>query len=266
VRAGGCYSLSMASARRWIAVTTLVLYAGLEFYYALLARGWDSFNLTVFGVAIAVAAVGLGLRIFWARWLALGIGVTGLLSVATLSPFDFGWFNFDWGLIWFVMLPALLLVTLLGRSMKEHCSVAANPLWQNSDLRVRALSLAVIGTVPTVAGLLLYAGSTRAYWIGTDDRIVAVSAALLFTAGAIAALMGRTVSLFVLFASGCAALGLATESMFRLVRPLGFCGRMHFDRYMVEVTLSTLVPGALVAVAAALAFTPAMARFLMRER
>ena len=242
-------------------MTTLVLYAGLEFYYALLARGWDSFNLTVFGVAIAVAAVGLGLRIFWARWLALGIAVTGLLSVATLSPFDF-----SGGLIWFVALPAVLLVTLLGRSMSEHCSVAANPLWQSSDLRVRALSLAVIGTVPTVAGLLLYAGSTRAYWIGTDDRIVAVSAAFLLTAGAIAALMGRTVSLFVLFASGCAALGLATESMFRLVRPLGWCGRMHFDRYMVELTLSTLVPGALVAVAAALAFTPAMARFLTRER
>ena len=130
---------------------------------------------------------------------------------------------------------------------------------------MRALSLAVIGSVPTVAGLLLYAGSTRAYWIGADDRIVAVSAAAL-TAGAIAALMGRTVSLFVLFASGCAALGLATESMFRLVRPLGWCPRMHFDRYMVEVTLSTLVPGALVAVAAALAFTPAMARFLTRER
>jgi hypothetical protein len=81
----------------------------------------------------------------------------------------------------------------------------------------------------------------------------------------VAAFRGRTVGLLVMFASGCAALGLATESMFRLQRPhFGMSGMAWFDRGLIELTLTTFVPGALASVIALAAFAPAMARYLRR--
>jgi hypothetical protein len=252
----------MASARRWIAVATLAVYAGLELYNAVVAEGWYSFCFAVFTAGIGVATLGVARRAFWARWMALGIAATGLLSTLPFVTRP------SWALVLFLMLPATLLVTLLGRRMAAHFSSGMPPLWQSGDWRVRALALAIMAAVPTAAGLLVHAGA-HAWWIDPSERVVAVAAAALFAGGALAALMQRTVGLLVMFASGCAALGLATESFFRLARPhFGACGfyRLAFDRALIEMTLTTFVPGAVAALAVTVLFAPAMGRFFRDDR
>ena len=117
-----------------------------------------------------------------------------------------------------------------------------------------------MAAVPMVAGLLRHSAS-QAWWIGGDDRAVAIGASVVIVGGAIAALARRTVGLLVMFAGACAASGLAFESLFRLRNPLAG-GYGWSDGVMVEMSLTSILPSITAIFIAVAAFAPAMWRLL----
>ena len=252
----------MASLRRWLAVLVLAIFA---IYEASGVIGWASHPdgdamaacFVLFTVSVIIAGVGVAMRAFWGRALALGIGVAGLLDAASVLVSS----GPSTELVLFALMPASLMVLLIGTTMRDYFARAGwAKIWLAEDWRVRALSVAIMAAVPMVAGLVRYA-ATSPWWVGSDDRAVALVTTVGITGGAIAALKGRTAGLLVMFAGACAASGLALESLFRLHNPL--CGSYSFtDGFVQEMAMTSVVPSALVMFVAMAAFVPAMWRFL----
>ena len=211
----------------------------------------------LFTAAVAFAGVGVAMRAFWGRALALGIGAAGLLDsvgvLASSGP------HVD--VLSFAMMPLSLIVLLSGSEMRGYYARAGwTKVWLATDWRLRALGAAIVAAVPMVAGLVRYAAN-HAWWVGYDDRAVALGTTVAIAGGALAALKGRTVGLLVMFAGACAASGLAFETLFRLNNPL--CGSYsQADGFVQEVAMMSVVPSALAIFAAVGAFAPAMWRFL----
>lgn len=255
----------MASLRRWLAVVVLSVFAAYEAYGVVAwSAAADSGMALCFGfftLSVVVAAFGVAARQYWGRALSLGIALAGLCDVASVLPQGLG----DGHILAFATMPLALLGLLGGRSMRAHFSRASwTKVWSQRDGRLEALSLAIIAAVPMVAGLVRYA-ATSPWWIGADDRAVAIGTCVALLGGAWSALHGRTVGLLVMFAGACAATGLAFESLFRLSNPL--CGPYSYtDGFVLEMAMTSVVPGALAVFVAMAAFAPAMWRFLRAAR
>jgi len=253
----------MASLRRWSAVLVLAIFA---IYEASGVIGWAAVPrgdamaacFVLFTLSVVVAGVGVAMRAFWGRALALGIAAAGLLDVASILTSRAG---FDAGVVMFALMPLSLIALLSGSTMSAYFARAPwAKFWLASDWRVRTLSVAIMAAVPMVAGLVRYA-ATNAWWVGYDDRAVALGSTVAVTAGAVVALRGRTAGLLVMFAGACAATGLAFESLFRLNNPL--CGSYSpADGFIQEMAMTSVVPSALAVFFAMAAFAPAMWRFL----
>jgi hypothetical protein len=253
----------MPSVRRWLAVlvlSTFTLYeaAGVVLWAEMSHAMSGCF--VVFTLTVAAAAVGVVRKAFWGRALGLGIGIAGLLDVVSFHLQGVS----DCGVMMFALMPAALLLLLSGPSMAEHFGQApGSKLWLRDDWRVRMLGTAIMAAVPMVAGLLRHAAS-GAWWVGADDRAIAIGSALVISVGAIAALGRRTAGLLVMFAGACAASGLAFESMFRLRDPLSG-GYSYLDGFLVQMSLTSILPSIVAIFVATLAFAPAMWRFMRRQ-
>lgn len=252
----------MASIRRWLAVVVLAIFAIYEASGVMLWASWPRGEamaacFVLFTAAVVVAGVGVAMRAFWGRALALGIGVAGALDVVTVLVTS----GPDTEVLSFAAMPLALLVLLSGSRMRGHHARASwTKIWLGGDWRVRALGVAIVAAVPMVAGLVRYAAN-HAWWVGYDDRAVALGSTVAIAGGAIAALKGRTAGLLVMFAGACAASGLAFETLFRLNNPL--CGSYSpADGLVQEMAMSSVVPSALAIFFAMAAFLPAMWRFL----
>ncbi|MEQ9319438.1 MAG: hypothetical protein RIF41_09790 [Polyangiaceae bacterium] len=252
----------MASIRRWLGVLVLAIFAIYEASAVVAWASWPGGDAMVacfvlFTAAVVVASVGVAMRAFWGRALALGIGAAGLLDAVSVLTSS----GPDASVLAFAIMPASLLVLLSGSAMRAHYARASwTKIWLADDWRVRALSVAVMAAVPMVAGLVRYSAN-HAWWVGYDDRAVALGATVAIAGGAVAALKGRTVGLLVMFAGACGASGLAFETLFRLRNPL--CGSYsQADGFVQEMAMTSVVPSALAIFVAMAAFVPAMWRFL----
>ncbi|HHH29940.1 MAG TPA: hypothetical protein ENK57_16565 [Polyangiaceae bacterium] len=259
-----CYTFDMAPFRRWLAVIVLAIFALYEASGVISWASWPGGDamaacFMLFTVSIVVAGVGVAMRAFWGRALALGIGVAGLLDAASVLASS----GPDGDVLLFAVMPLSLLVLLKGSRMRRYFARAGwTKMWLEDDLRLRTLGVAIMAAVPMVAGLVRYA-ATQAWWVGADDRAIALGTTVAVTMGAIAALKGRTAGLLVMFAGACAAMGLAFESIVRLHNPL--CGSYSYaDGFFQEMAMVSIVPSALAMVAAMGVFAPAMWRFLRR--
>jgi hypothetical protein len=254
----------MASLRRWLAVVVLSLLAVYEAYgvmaWSEAPRGGEmALCFVLFTASVVVAALGVASRRFWGRALALGIGAAGLLDVVSVIPEGLG----DGEVLAFATMPLGLILLLSGRPMRAFFARAVRAeLWMKDDWRVRSLGLAITAAVPMVAGLLRYV-ATSPWWIGADDRAVALGTSAALVGGALVALSGRTAGLLVMFAGACASAGLAFESIFRLSNPL--CGPYSYtDGFVLEMAMTSVVPGVVAVFVATVAFAPAMWRFVRR--
>jgi hypothetical protein len=265
--------MTFVALRRWAAVAILALILVFELGNArsLFDAGQRALGacFVFFAMTVAITAVALARRAYWARPLALGIALTGYLDMVTwVAVVDLG-SSFPRGLLafWGFVLQAVpftglcltLFLLLCGRAMRAHLATAPwTELWRRDDWRLRRIDHAIVGVVPAVAALVRYA-STGAWWVGGDDRAIALGAALALAAGGIAALAGRAVGVLLMFAGACAALGLATETMFRLATPLS--GGYHArDGVLLSMAVASIVPASLLAFAAMAALLRPMLR------
>jgi hypothetical protein len=250
----------MLTARRWAAVALLAAFTGYEAVTVAVTHGALRTCFVVFTVVVATTTVGVAARAFWARSLALGIGLAGVLDAASALPFISPGPGY-WG---FVAMSASIPLLLLGRGMAGHFARPAwAAMWLERDWRLRAISLSIVASVPAVASLLRYATS-HAWWVGSDDKAIALAAAGLFVVGAVAALRGRVVGVLLLLACACASLGLATETLFRLVNPLLGGYRSH-DGIVLTMAVAGIVPAALTCIVGFAALAGPMARYLRRQ-
>jgi hypothetical protein len=208
-------------ARSILAATILAAYAvihgtGALWYAFGPARACEAF----FAVACAVAAVALVRPTFWARRLAMGIALAGLLNCAAY----FGYFR-DLGGAWFggaqLAAFAVLFVLLLGRRMRERYDELA-PHWQfdhpTMHLLAAALSLNVAGV-----GMLAYYACMDASWSTPGLRLGAFFLAAALALGSISAARGRIAGLFLMTGAGVASLWLGWRA-FELVTTSTYLG------------------------------------------
>jgi hypothetical protein len=251
----------MVNVRRWLAVVVLVVYATFEgAVAAALGSGWWAALFAFFAVAVAVAAVGVARRSLWAWWLALGIGVTGMVDVIG-AVFRYG---LNAHILLFALMPLGVLLMLVG-ARKHYATAPWTEMWVRSDWRLRFLEGAIIFSVPAVAGLLRYVGA-KAFFIGCDERGIALSCAALFACGAVATASKRTVGPLLMLAAAFASLGLATGAYFGMERYPPAMTHMRWDYDMLRMSVGGFVPGILATFGALAALAMPMWRFIRRPQ
>jgi hypothetical protein len=248
----------MAFLRRKLAVVVLGVYAMFEAWVAVLQQGWLRPLFAFFAAALIVAMVGVERRLLWARWLAMGAALVGLLDVFVAIFVGAARGSSST----FVALPLLVLVALGGGRMARHFiePLPAGSVWRKLavDRRLRILAAGIVLAVAAVAALLLRAA------MGFGDPTVSLGIALLLGSGAALAAAERTAGILLLFAGGWGCAFVAVEVAERAWQPV-FCGHA-WASYLASIQgAPALVAGAAGALLAFGAFAAPMARFLARR-
>ena len=238
-----------------MAVATLGVYAAAEATAICHNEGFWAFCFAVFTVGCGVAAVGVAKRLVWARWMALGIGLTGLIDVVVIGQAV----GFLPQLLLFSTMPIAVLACLSGKRMADHFEPPK--LWKIDNLPLQAVKLATILAVPAIAGLLRYVADNNVWWIDGTDRIVALSCAALFFAGAVATAARKTVGIMLMIAPAFATTGLAIESVSRLGAETTLS---WWSSTMVTASLAGFLPAVAASFVAFALLLPAMIRFVNR--
>lgn len=185
--------------RRYLAVATLMAFAvyelaGIGMAYTFERKAMFAF----FGVTLVVAAVGVAKKQFWARLLALGGSIGGLMQFGAFtlagrqSP----------SLTLFALLSALITAALIGRRMARHMDGGTydGDIWRDDGIYRRALGAGVIMSVAAVPVLLLVSD-----W--ALPAPVAYSLAGAFSLAALLLAFRKTAGLLVMFPASALTAG-----------------------------------------------------------
>jgi hypothetical protein len=147
--------------RTWIAMTALGALAAAEAWTALAWVHSPALQLVLagFSAALLVAMVGVGYRRMWARWMALGAGLTG---VSNLAVFLYS-FGFQRGAaleesLLYGIASVVVLLALGGERMATHFSehLAADSIWRGHGVQTKLLGAAIVTSLSAVAMMLIF--------------------------------------------------------------------------------------------------------------
>ena len=205
----------LTNLRKWTAVLLLVAAAGL-FGFLTYMVNWGiqkgpppSANFFfVPGLAAALLAVfGVIREHAWARWLALGIGVSGTcLSGSIFAALAASPARADFFVLLFAAGPLLLTLTLAGSAMAKRLGSRSNP-FRERGRRAGLLGLSLVlsmAAVPTLWAWACLAGTGHG-----PSRSVAFGATIFLVLGATLIMMQRTAGLLALWLGGSLAFSLA---------------------------------------------------------
>jgi len=257
--------------RKLIASLLLLAFAGLHVMGWWWMRDWTGL---VWAGGCLAAVTALWARWGWARWFALGIGVTGVVGCAGVllalpsSAFAVGDRPFLAGQ---ALAFSALAAVLSGRRMREAYEQRAG--WPASGWRDRTLGLAVICSVGISAMLLRRFGL---WWHGEQPLHLLGSGLALLAAvfGAILTYRRRTAGLLLLGLAGGAAVIAGVDSvrsvLFLAPRIDGqACSLDAWQAYQrlahAAMAGAGLATGALTALAALAVFLGPMIAFLRRR-
>jgi hypothetical protein len=245
--------MTMSNFRRWAAVGVLGGYAISEGYAAWFSAGWLRLVFTVFGAALLVAMVGVRYQRAWARWLALGAGITGLSNVLMLVAVR-NYLNVE--LAAFTALPVALLLTLGGRRMAEHftAGLSEHSAWRRlDDPRMQVLAGAIVAGFSSIAMLLLFSA------VAWTHEALFLAVAALSGMGIILAARERAAGVIFLAAGAVGAGGIAYE-----MADLAHANNICFTplRGVALIGYPGIALGAVLGLAALVAFARPMLRFV----
>lgn len=251
----------MQNLRRWSAIAILGIYAAAEAYGAASAYGWMSACFAFFGLTLLVALVGVHQKQMWARWLAMGAGISGLGNVLMLLV-GRGVDGVATGSLLFALMPLGLLLTLGGRSMAQHFADALAPdsVWRRlGDTRLTIAAAAIVTSVAAAAMLLMFGAVA---W-QNDATFVAIAAVL----GVGAALTAREHAAGLIFmGSGAFASAGIAYDMAELAHMNHTCGTLGPVRWVALIGYPSIALGAVVGIAALTLFVGPMVRFARGPR
>ena len=150
---------TMLGERRAISLLLLAFYTSI---FALLAIAQGGAWMACFGALAAtygIAFFALASEWFWARWFAMGLGISGV-TMAALGLVSVGW---NWGLaIWGAMHGAIYL-PLLGRAMADRYEnqQAWRQRYNLDEHAVARIKRAVHGTATALPTMILYTLAPR---------------------------------------------------------------------------------------------------------
>jgi hypothetical protein len=145
--------------RRAISLLVLAFYTTIFLVVALAQGGaWLKCFLAL-AVTYGVGFFALAAEWFWARWFAMGLGVSGM-SLAALGLVTTGW---SWGLAIWGLLHALVYLPLLGESMaaRYEDQEAWRRRYHLDDHGVARLKRAVRGAAAALPTMILYTLAPR---------------------------------------------------------------------------------------------------------
>jgi hypothetical protein len=239
--------------------------------------GWPAVCSTVFAGGYLFAIWTLWRGYFWARWFVQGIAVVGALNCAAVA-----WLWGAWKVapsseeVWAIGIQGgafvALLILLAGRSMAARFDRQPSPhnRWDLDAGPVRLLRVALVVNFAALPMLLLYLGN-QGGWVTPTTRWVTGAVLLVLTAALALLILQRTAGLLLLGLAGVGtiwiAAGAATGIDAMLATSMrGWCGyavgQHHFQLINTAMVASAVLPGALAAVAALVAFVAPMIRFL----
>lgn len=251
----------MQDLRRWSAVVILGIYAAVEGHGATLAGGWLSACLAFFALALGVALVGVHQRQMWARWLALGAGVTGLSNVLILLA-EHGPARLDAGTLAFASMPLGLLLTLGGRRMAQHFADAlpSRSVWRRlGDPRLTLAATAIVMSVAATAMLLMFSA------VAWHDEATFIAIAGVLGVGAALTAREHAAGLIFMGAGAFASAGVAID-LAELAHATHRCGMSWRLGGMALIGYPSIALGAVAGIAALLAFSGPMVRFVRAQR
>jgi len=194
--------------RRYLAVAALSAFAvyeltGVGMAYAFERKAMFAF----FGATLAVAAIGVAKRQFWARLLALGGSIGGLLQFGAFSLAGYP----SAGLSLFALLSAAVTAALIGRGMSRHMDGGTyeGDIWRDEGTYGRALGAGVIMSVAAVPVLLLVSG----WGLPTP---VAIALAMTFGLAALLLAFRKTAGLLLLFPASALTAGFTGDLALRM--------------------------------------------------
>lgn len=150
---------AMLGERRAISLLVLAFYTTVFLLVALAQGGaWLKCFLAL-AVTYGLGFFGLAAEWFWARWFAMGLGVSGM-SLAALGLVTTGW---SWGLAIWGVLHALVYLPLLGESMaaRYENQEAWRQRYKLDDYGVARLKRAVRGAAAALPTMILYTLAPR---------------------------------------------------------------------------------------------------------
>jgi hypothetical protein len=241
--------------------------------------GWLALCSTVFAAGYLFAIWTLWRGYFWARWFVQGIAVVGALNCAALA-----WL---WAAkevyptteeVWAIGIQGAAFVALFallaGRRMAARYDRRPSPhnRWDLDARPVRLLRGALVVNFAALPMLLMYVGS-RGAWVTPATRWLTAAVLVLLAAALALLILQRTAGLLLLGLAGIGtvwiAIGAAAGIDALLATSLeGACGHAvgqhHLRLVNTAMVASAVIPGALAAVAAVVAFFAPMIRFLRR--
>jgi hypothetical protein len=249
----GAYALLHAGTAVW------------HFEHAMFDAGpWP--GLALLGNALGCLLAGVGLVILrpWARCLALGIGVVGLVEIAAsaaLMP-AFHWETpIGFGVLQIALFGSLVAV-LLGRAMREtYEERAGSPVRFDTRLArlARAAAVGAVGAIP----MLGWMAANAIYSHPSVGRGLAAVAACLLAGALLLLARARAAGIPVLGLGAAFGGASAVVTLLHLDPALRHSCIRGQDAYTFHAVLGamTLVPGVLLALVVFAAFVPRMVRF-----
>jgi hypothetical protein len=245
----------MVAMRRALAAVLLLLGTAMWGYALGWETGWGFLCAAVFAAGDLLAATGIALRWFWARWLGLGIGLVGMLNIATwiaLRGVDTQWFM----LAQTAAFPLLFLL-LWGRPMRaafDHSPSPWNP-WRQASPGDGVLRVAMVCNIATAPMMLSY-GCIEG--LTTQTRAFAIATAALLALAVVLVGLRRSAGVLLMAVAGGATVVIGLGALPTLLSPCTDPMRALW----LSTALTAFPPAVLGALATLGVFARPMVRFL----
>lgn len=246
----------MVLARRALAVLLLLLGTAMWGTALRWEHGFGFLCALVFASGDLLAAVGIALRWYWARWLGLGIGLVGMLNLATWIALR-GIFT-EWFLIAQGIAFPLLFLSLFGRSMRAAFDESPSPRnpWRQASPGDGVLRVAMICNIATAPMLLSYGCFDGGMALST--RLWAIGASALLALSVVLVGLRRSAGVLLMAAGGAATVAIAVSALPILLSPCTDPERQLW----VTTSLTAFPPAVIGALATMAVFARPIARFL----